>query len=108
MLGDLVELNYDVSVGESVSLGQVIGSVEGFKAISDVYCIFDGIIEARNGNLETDSTRLDRDTYDEGWLYTIRGVPTEAAMDVNGYALLLDSTVDRMLDIPTESSEKQC
>src|SRR5439155_10549593 len=39
MLGDLVEYDFSVPVGASVQVGQSIGWVEGFKAVSDVYCV---------------------------------------------------------------------
>ena len=50
MLGDLVEYNWSVAAGEAVTPGQIIGSVEGFKALSDVYCVAAG--EFVSGNPE--------------------------------------------------------
>jgi glycine cleavage system H protein len=36
MLGDLVEHGFAVKTGEQVTLGQTIGWVEGFKALTDI------------------------------------------------------------------------
>ena len=53
MLGDLVECMFAVEPGESVGLGQTIGSIEGFKAISDVYAVASGRFVGANEALDT-------------------------------------------------------
>ncbi len=109
MLGDLVEVNLDLEVDDAVELGQVIGSIEGFKAISDLYCVVDGAFLGINDAVAADPSLMDRDPYDAGWLYTVRGKPGETAVDIQGYIALLDATVDRMLDQPNlDSKGKPC
>ena len=39
MLGEMVESDYEVKVGEKVEIGEVIGWIEGFKATSDIYAV---------------------------------------------------------------------
>src|SRR4051794_5073646 len=41
MLGDFVEHGFAVKPDDPVSLGQAIGWVEGFKALTDLYCVLD-------------------------------------------------------------------
>ncbi len=42
MLGDFVEHAFEPKVGDPVTVGQTIGWVEGFKALTDLYCVADG------------------------------------------------------------------
>jgi len=37
MLGEIVEFDFEVSSGGTVAVADVIGWIEGFKALSDVY-----------------------------------------------------------------------
>ncbi len=109
MLGDFVELRFDVVAGETLEVGQTIGCIEGFKAVSDIYSVAEGEFAGSNGDLERDPTLLDRDPYDAGWLYRVRGRPADSAVDVQGYIALLDATVDRMLgEQQQKAKEKQC
>src|SRR5688572_2957192 len=39
MLGDMVDHGFEIEPEAPVAAGQIIGWVEGFKAISDVFCI---------------------------------------------------------------------
>src|SRR5687768_5903970 len=42
MLGELVEVQFDREKESAVQPGDILGSVEGFKAISDIYCVGKG------------------------------------------------------------------
>jgi len=97
MLGDIVEFGFNAKPGETVTVGQPIGWLEGFKAISDIYCVGDGAFHRQNPALDQDITLLDTKPYAEGWLYEILGNPEPQAMDVNNYIAILDETIDRML-----------
>lgn len=96
MLGDLVEHGFQVKPGDAVRVGQAIGWVEGFKALTDVYCVIDGAFLGGNAALEKDVTLTDSDPYGEGWLYAARGRPEPNSVDVHGYTQLLDLTIDKM------------
>jgi glycine cleavage system H protein len=108
MLGDLVECRLNVASGERVIAGQTVGSIEGFKAVSDIYCVAKSEFAGGNIDLEQDPTLLDRDPYDGGWLYRVRGSPTELATDVAGYVDHLNRTIDRMLEQSQEQMGKSC
>jgi glycine cleavage system H protein len=97
MLGDLVEFGFGVQPGDAVRVGEPIGTVEGFKAITEVYCGIDGEFAGGNPALEEDITLIDTDPYGRGWLYRVRGTPDPSAVDVNGYVALLDATIAKML-----------
>lgn len=96
MLGDVVDIGFDVAPGTSVAVGDTLGWFEGFKARSDLYSVVEGTFGGANPELDADIDVIDRDRYGRGWLYRIRGVPDPAACDAAGYARLLDQTIDRM------------
>jgi glycine cleavage system H protein len=98
MLGDLVEYRFEAAPGTPVALGQGLGWVEGFKAVSEVFSVVTGEFAGVNPELEQDVTLLDSDPYGRGWLYRARGVPDPAGVDAQGYTALLDATIDRMLE----------
>jgi glycine cleavage system H protein len=98
MLGDLVEYRFEVEPGRAITVGQQIGWVEGFKALSEVYSVVEGGFGGVNPELERDVTLVDCDPYLRGWLYQARGQAEPAAVDAQGYAAILDATIDKMLE----------
>ena len=96
MLGDLVEHGFNVQAGEKVSVGQAIAWVEGFKAISDIYCVAEGEFLGGNPALLEDISLVDSAGYDAGWLYAVKGSPDPNSLDVNGYISVLDATIDKL------------
>ena len=109
MLGDFVELRFEVLPGGDLEPGQIVGSIEGFKAVSDIYSVMHGEFVGSNLELERDPVLIDRDPYDLGWLYRVRGRPPETSMDVHGYIGLLDATVERMLQEQKQApDDKTC
>ena len=97
MLGDLVEHGFEVKPGEAVELGQTIGWIEAFKAMTDLYCVGDGAFEAGNPELETSPAVFDKDPYGTGWLYLFRGTPDPNTVDAAGYTRMLDAAIDKIL-----------
>lgn len=108
MLGDFVELHFDVEVGTPVRVGQPIGSVEGFKAVADVFSPVDGNFAGLNPQLLSDPELVDRDPYADGWMYLVRGTMTDSLLDATGYADLLKTTIDRMLAQEISQENKAC
>jgi glycine cleavage system H protein len=96
MLGELVDSDWPHVNGTAVEPGQIIGSVEGFKAASDVYCVMRGAFAGGNDYLKQDACIVRTDPYEQGWLYAVRGEPEEDSLDVHGYIELLDATIKRM------------
>jgi glycine cleavage system H protein len=96
MLGDFVELGFEVEPGAPVQVGQVVGWAEGFKALTELYGVADGEFLGGNPTLDEDTTLSDTDPYGKGWLYRVRGTPEPGSLDVHGYVGALDSIIDRM------------
>ena len=98
MLGDMVECGWEVQPGAAVACGQVVGWLEGFKAISDVYGIVDGEFLGANPLLKTKITTVNKDPHGHGWLYAATGTPESRCLDVHAYVKLLDKTIDKILE----------
>jgi glycine cleavage system H protein len=96
MLGELVEASFPLKEGDAVEPGQSIGSVEGFKAASDVLCVMQGAFAGMNAALQADACIVKSDPYEVGWLYAVRGEPEEDSLDVHGYVALLQETIQKM------------
>lgn len=97
MLGEAVEMGFEVAAGADVAPGQAIGWIEGFKAVSDVYAPMAGRFEGGNPELEKDMSLFKSDPYERGWLFALRGSPGEGCIDPPGYVAVLDATIDKML-----------
>lgn len=97
MLGEIVELDFEVPQGESIEVGQVVGWIEGFKAISDLYSPIGGSFVGGNPLLREDPAVVRRDPYEGGWLFEVDGELTDDLVDAQGYAEFLDGTIDRMM-----------
>jgi glycine cleavage system H protein len=96
MLGELVELVLEPQPGTRVAGGDRLGTVEGFKAVSDLYCVVDGTLEGANPGLSAEACLTHSDPYGAGWLYAVRGTPAAGHLDVAGYIDLLTTTIDRL------------
>jgi glycine cleavage system H protein len=96
MLGEMVDYGFDVASGAEVEPGQVLGWVEGFKAVSDLFCVARGCFLEVNPALEENLPVIHRDPLGEGWLYTVRGVADERCLGAEEYARLLDETIDKL------------
>jgi glycine cleavage system H protein len=96
MLGEIVEHGFEVKPEQPVRVGQTIGWVEGFKALTDLYSVADGDFAGGNPLIEQDPALIDKDPYGQGWLYLVRGTPDPNSVPVEGYIQLLDATIDKM------------
>ena len=97
MLGDIVELGFETTPGSTVETGQVIGWLEGFKAVTDIFSPLSGRFEGSNPALDEKITLLSTAPYTRGWLFKVQGHPDTDCLDVQGYVSLLDTTIDKML-----------
>jgi len=96
MLGELVEAQFEVKEGDTVTSGQQIGYVEGFKAASDLFCVMEGGFGEGNPILEVDACIVKTSPYVDGWLYSVKGEPEESSVDVHGYIAHLEKLIEKM------------
>jgi len=98
MLGDMVDHGFEVQAGAVIEPGQILGWVEGFKAISDVYGFSTGEFVGTNPELQTNIALINKKPYAAGWLYEARGALDDKCVDAEGYAAILNQTIDKMLE----------
>ena len=66
-LGDIVFVDVD-SVDDELSAGDVFGSVEAVKTVSDLFLPLGGTVSAFNTDLEDQPELLNTDPYGNGWI----------------------------------------
>ena len=72
MLGDIVEFDFSVAPGDAVEVGDEIGSIEGLKAITSVFCAGSGRFLGEGAALRHDVTLAESDPYGEGWIFRLK------------------------------------
>ncbi|HOO19580.1 MAG TPA: glycine cleavage system protein GcvH [Paludibacteraceae bacterium] len=70
-LGDIVFVEVE-TVGEQLSAGDVFGTVEAVKTVSEIFLPVDGEILAFNEELENTPELVNEDPYGKGWIVKIR------------------------------------
>ena len=98
MLGELVDQGFETKPGEAVRPGTILGWIEGFKAISDLYAIAAGRFAGGNPLLKEKIAVVNKDPFGEGWIYLVEGQPDARCMDVHGYRAVLDKAIDKILE----------
>lgn len=69
-LGDIVFVDVD-SVDDEVSAGEVFGSVEAVKTVSDLYMPVSGKVLEFNEALEDEPELVNTDPYGRGWIIKV-------------------------------------
>jgi len=70
-LGDIVYLDIP-TVGESLKAGDVFGTVEAVKTVSDLFLPMSGEILEFNKELDSSPDLVNKDPYGKGWIVKIR------------------------------------
>ena len=70
-LGDIVYIDVS-STGQSLSKGDVFGSVEAVKTVSDLFLPIEGEILELNPAIEKSPELLNSDPYGEGWIIRVK------------------------------------
>jgi glycine cleavage system H protein len=70
-LGDIVFVEVE-TVGETIEAGEVFGSVEAVKTVSDLFMPISGEITAFNQELEAAPELVNEDPYGLGWIIKIK------------------------------------
>ncbi|MCE2734257.1 MAG: glycine cleavage system protein GcvH [Cyclobacteriaceae bacterium] len=69
-LGDIVYVDIS-TVGQSIGSGDVFGTVEAVKTVSDLYMPVAGKITEFNINLEANPEKVNEDPYGAGWMVKV-------------------------------------
>lgn len=69
-LGDIVYVEIE-TVGETLKLEEVFGTVEAVKTVSDLFMPVSGKILDKNAAIDANPDLVNRDPYGEGWMIKV-------------------------------------
>lgn len=92
-LGDIVFVDIPTE-GETLEAGEVFGTIEVVKTISDLFLPVAGEVVKQNPALEENPELVNKDPYGEGWLIKMK--PANAAdldnlLDAEGYKAVVNA-----------------
>lgn len=90
-LGDIVYVEVE-TVGKELNAGDVFGSVEAVKTVSDLFLPLSGSITEVNPNLNKNPEIVNKDPYGEGWMVKMKlsnPADAETLMDSAAYQQLV-------------------
>ena len=90
-LGDIVFCDID-AVGKTFAAGEVFGSVEAVKTVSDLFLPINGTITEMNANLEKNPELVNNEPYTGGWMIKMKVdnvADVDGLMSANDYAALV-------------------
>jgi len=86
-LGDIVFVDV-TSEGETLAAGDVFGTIEAVKTVSDMTLPISGEVIEFNADLESDAATINADPYGKGWIIKVKmSNPAELSelMDATAY-----------------------
>lgn len=90
-LGDIVFVELP-SAGKKVEFGQVFGTVEAVKAVSDLYSPVTGEVLDVNKKIHDSPELVNKDPYDQGWMIKVKiekPAELDSLLDVEAYKKLV-------------------
>ncbi len=84
-LGDIVFVDIS-TVGKEIAIGEVFGTVEAVKTVSDLFIPLTGTVTEVNNSLDTAPEKVNADPYGEGWMVKMN------VKDLAEASQLLDAT----------------
>jgi glycine cleavage system H protein len=90
-LGDIVFVEIETE-GEILETGEVFGTIEAVKTVSDLFMPISGKIVAFNADLESTPETVNDDPYGKGWMIKIEfegDVDDSELMDADAYKALI-------------------
>ena len=91
-LGDIVYIEVE-TIGKSLKAGEVFGTVEAVKTVSDLFMPLAGIITELNPALANSPESVNNDPYGEGWMIKMKTENPDdmnALMDAAAYQAMVD------------------
>ncbi|HET8827799.1 MAG TPA: glycine cleavage system protein GcvH [Pelobium sp.] len=88
-LGDIVYIDIN-TVGSEVSEGDVFGTVEAVKTVSDLFMPLTGTVLEINEKLDANPELVNQDPYGEGWMVKVKfNNPTDGLLTADEYKGLI-------------------
>ena len=92
-LGDIVFVEIDTE-GETVENGEVFGTIEAVKTVSDLFMPVSGEILEVNPKIDDDPELVNSDPYGDGWLVKIKvsdAAEVDELMDAAAYSDMINA-----------------
>jgi glycine cleavage system H protein len=90
-LGDIVYVEVE-TVGQQLNAGEIFGTVEAVKTVSDLYLPVNGTVTEVNPKLNTNPELVNNDPYGEGWMVKMKlsnPADIESLMKADAYQSLV-------------------
>ena len=90
-LGDIVYVEIE-TVGQQLNAGDIFGTVEAVKTVSDLYLPVNGAVTEVNPKLNSNPELVNNDPYGEGWMAKIKlsnSSDVETLMEAGAYQNLV-------------------
>ncbi|MGB3779361.1 MAG: glycine cleavage system protein GcvH [Tunicatimonas sp.] len=86
-LGDIVYVEIE-TVGDEIAQGEVFGTIEAVKTVSDLFMPVSGTVLELNSELEAAPELVNEDPYEKGWMVKLSIKDTnelDELLDAEGY-----------------------
>ena len=86
-LGDIVYVEIE-SLNQKINKGEIFGTVEAVKTVSDLFMPISGKVIEINEKLDSDPELVNNDPYGDGWMIKIKiedGLEIEKLLDFSSY-----------------------
>lgn len=70
-LGDIVYVEIETE-GETIEKGELFGTIEAVKTVSDLFMPISGTVEEFNEELESEPELVNSSPYEDGWMIKIK------------------------------------
>ncbi len=90
-LGDIVFIEIE-TMGEKLAHGEVFGTVEAVKTVSDLFMPLSGTVTLKNAELDDAAELVNSDPYGKGWMIKVAiddASEVDALLDAGAYMKLI-------------------
>jgi glycine cleavage system H protein len=90
-LGDIVFIEIE-TLGEKLGHGEVFGTVEAVKTVSDLFMPLSGTVTMKNAELDETAELVNSDPYGKGWMIKVAvddASELDALLDAEAYKKLI-------------------
>ena len=90
-LGDIVFIEIE-TIGEKLAHGEVFGTVEAVKTVSDLFMPLSGTVTMKNAELDDAAELVNSDPYGRGWMIKVAiddASEVDALLDAGAYMKLI-------------------
>ncbi|HSO78313.1 MAG TPA: glycine cleavage system protein GcvH [Bacteroidales bacterium] len=90
-LGDIVFVEIE-TVGEKLAHGEVFGTIEAVKTVSDMFMPVSGTVIAKNEDLDSAAEEVNKDPYGKGWMIKVEiedHTELDSLLDAEAYKKLI-------------------